>query len=547
LTAPRWPSRESTALPEMGVLDRLLYFLLAVLVASIPFELRSPAISNLQWLFLAVSLAALPILIRHRKELLRDRLVLAALLFVITQWLAALLAAEFNLNAIKAAIRVTAGLVLLSVTLCVGNRRSLLKVWSVAAVLAALYGILDYNGFGTPSLFRATDFLVGADVRLSGSFEYPNTAAAFFALSLPIVWTTIKPAWLRVFGSFLISVALVMTYSRGAMIALLLMLVVWLLVAKARDAVYLGVLLIATLGALMISRTSLFQRFYDAQPVKVLSAEYEPEFNMMRGRPDELNEMNVQVKNSGTTPWLPSKDHPFTLSYWWSDPTRKRPFRADTIYTPIPVPLHPQQSVIIHASFRTPAEPGLYLLTWDVSQSGSNWFSGMGVFPGLVEALIQPGIERWSGHGDVSGWYRPEISSLFVANVPFSRSELWRAALDMAHRHPILGSGPDNFRLLYGRQFNISSWDTKVRSNSLYLELLSGSGLAGLAAFGLMMAMVPRRAAVTAPAVALGIFLIHGLVDDFLMTTPIYFAFWILLAQTRESTRGLTYTAHRLP
>jgi hypothetical protein len=534
-------------LSEIGVLDRTLYFLLAALVVSIPFELRSPSISNLQWLFLAVSLAALPILIRHRKELLGDRLVFAALVFVSTQWLAALFAAEFKMNAIKGATRVTAGFVLFSVTVCIGNRRALLKVWSIAAVLAALYGILDYNGLGAPSLFRATEFLVGPVVRLSGSFEYPNTAAAFFALSLPIVWTTIEPAWLRVLGSLLISVALVMTYSRGAVIAVFLMLAIWFLVARARDPVYLGVLLIATLAASMILRNSLFQRFHDALPAKVWSADYEPEFNILRARPGELDEMVVQVTNSGTTAWLSSKDQPFTLSYWWIDPTRKKPFRADTIYTPIPVTLYSQQSVAIHAPFRTPDEPGLYLLTWDISQSGSNWFSGMGVSPGVVEANIQPGTDRWLGRGDISGWYRPEISSLFVANVPFSRNELWKAALDLTDQHPILGAGPDNFRLLYGRPFSLSSWDTKVRSNSLYLELLSGSGLVGLAAFGLMMSMVTRKAVATGPGIALGIFLIHGLVDVFLMTTPIYFAFWILLAQTRGTTRGLTYTGRRLP
>ena len=116
-----------------------------------------------------------------------------------------------------------------------------------------------------------------------------------------------------------------------------------------------------------------------------------------------------------------------------------------------------------------------------------------------------------------------------MAKVPFSRSELWTAALDMALQHPILGVGPDNFRLLYGRRFGVSRWDENVRSNSLYLELFSGSGLAGLAAFGVMMAAL-RRSAVT-PARAVGIFLIHGLVDVFLMTTPIYFGFWILLGQ----------------
>jgi O-antigen ligase len=154
------------------------------------------------------------------------------------------------------------------------------------------------------------------------------------------------------------------------------------------------------------------------------------------------------------------------------------------------------------------------------------------VFPAVVEVRIQAEGKPSSGNGDLSRWYERETSSLFVANVPFSRSELWKAAIDMAVQHPILGVGPDNFRLLYGRRFGTPEWDTNIRSNSLYLELLSGSGLLGLAAFALMMTAV-RRSAV-APTLALAIFLIHGWVDVFLMTTPIYFAFWILLAQAHR-------------
>jgi len=48
-----------------------------------------------------------------------------------------------------------------------------------------------------------------------------------------------------------------------------------------------------------------------------------------------------------------------------------------------------------------------------------------------------------------------------------------------------------------------------------------------------MMAAVRRS--IVAPVLALGIFLIHGSVDVFLMTTPIYFGFWILLGQANEN------------
>ena len=184
--------------------------------------------------------------------------------------------------------------------------------------------------------------------------------------------------------------------------------------------------------------------------------------------------------------------------------------------------------IIVH----TPNDIGLHLMTLDISQSGKDWFSGHGVFPGLVEVDIQQGAVPQFGHGDLSRWLSSDTSRLFVANVPLSRSDLWRAALVMAREHPVFGVGPDNFRLLYGRYFGRSQWNTRIRANNLYLELLSGSGLVGLISFVIMLLAIRRQALV--PAIAIGIFLIHGTVDSFLMTTPIYFAFWILIGLTHE-------------
>src|SRR5262245_38154187 len=115
------------------MLDRILFLLLAVLVAWLPFEFLSyPVMSNLQWLFVVASAAAMPIMIRDREKLLRNGLVLAAILFVFTQWLAALLTPEFAANAIKGAVRMTAALTLLCATLCVRDRRGLLQIWNVS-------------------------------------------------------------------------------------------------------------------------------------------------------------------------------------------------------------------------------------------------------------------------------------------------------------------------------------------------------------------------------------------------------------------------------
>src|SRR4051812_27890899 len=113
-------------------MDPLARTILVILVAAIPFELNFlPAASSLQWLFVVLSTISLPILFRERRALFHDRLILAALLFVATQWIAAILAPEFRSNALLGALRVTMGFVLLCVTLCRGDRSSLMRVWAI--------------------------------------------------------------------------------------------------------------------------------------------------------------------------------------------------------------------------------------------------------------------------------------------------------------------------------------------------------------------------------------------------------------------------------
>jgi len=72
---------------------------------------------------------------------------------------------------------------------------------------------------------------------------------------------------------------------------------------------------------------------------------------------------------------------------------------------------------------------------------------------------------------------------------------LWGAALRIWRAHPLLGIGPDTFRHMYGPELGLAIWDDRVHTNSLYLELLVGTGVVGLAAFLLLIALALWRAA----------------------------------------------------
>src|SRR5205085_746330 len=197
--------------------------LLAALIIQIPFEFRHEllGLSNLQWTFIGLLLVSAPSLVQNWKIILRQRVVQAAMLFIIIQWLTAVLAPDFKTNAIKAAIRFTAGFVLFVISSLISREdRSVLKpAWVLGAAGAVLYALSSYAGFGFPSLFRTEEFYIGQIQRLSGSFEYPNTAAAYFAMSIPIVWWSQSRPWLRWGIAFLLWSAVVLTFSRGALIA----------------------------------------------------------------------------------------------------------------------------------------------------------------------------------------------------------------------------------------------------------------------------------------------------------------------------------------
>src|SRR5262245_4405241 len=110
---------------------------LAALVAQIPFELRYTlfGLSNLQWTFVLLVCTSAPLLFANRKRLVNDRLVQAAALFVLIQWIVAAHTAEFQSNAFKAAIRFTAGLLLLAIARISVQSESARRIWVISSVL----------------------------------------------------------------------------------------------------------------------------------------------------------------------------------------------------------------------------------------------------------------------------------------------------------------------------------------------------------------------------------------------------------------------------
>jgi O-antigen ligase len=140
-----------------------------------------------------------------------------------------------------------------------------------------------------------------------------------------------------------------------------------------------------------------------------------------------------------------------------------------------------------------------------------------------------------------------------TVNLP-PRNQLWAAAKAMIKAHPLLGVGPDGYRLSYGAYIRppLRTWDTRVTANNLFLEMFADLGIVGGGLFLAFLAVVMwpvivalwrgsvtalwQVALVGAVAVLMG----HGLVDQVLAPHAMFFLFWILcgLAATAGAGSG---------
>jgi hypothetical protein len=217
---------------------------------------------------------------------------------------------------------------------------------------------------------------------------------------------------------------------------------------------------------------------------------------------------------------------------------------------------------------------GDYQLVWGMLQHNILWFRHRNVPEVHTAVRIEESTEMSrpletpaAQNGAIGGAQLPGPEGTPEGAQPptVGRLDLWRAALRMWVERPLLGVGPDNFRLLYGRYLNLSNWDQRLHANNLYLELLAGWGLAGTLAFAGLMLVIARRwlnlwRSTTGPrgrprgrsvaiwSLALGgsflAFFIHGFLDYFLEFVSLYLLFWmvagLIVSTERLSESGFT-------
>jgi O-antigen ligase len=538
---------------------------LAVLMLLLPFEPLEPLGRFLGLELSHLEVAAFVLLgataagLAFRRRSVSTPLVVPALLFLLAFLLSAGFAEGSSVLPLKFTCRMAAAIVaflLASQSLSASPRYSLLFFGlSLAGALTAALALLEAGPWpfeeSLVAPFREHAFEVGGRMRAAATFSYPNTAGGFLVLALaPTLYFTLRerrraPAVMAAIAASAMVTAILLTYSRGALLgAAASSLTLWWLV-RSRSLLRLeaGFLLIA--AAFLAFEPSYRWRASSEGDRSWYRARIEPRATSLELDPRELAKTDVRVSNVGKLTWGSKGKKPFHLSYRWFQLSRDeavQPLPLEGERTRIDDPLEPGQTEDVLATVRAPSEPGSYVLIWDMVHEHTTWFSdkvGRGV---PVNVVV--------GNADAAALPPPNdiLRAINKRSWRPGRAELWEIALRLFRAHPILGVGPDNFRWLYGPVSGHAVWDTRVFSNSLYLELLSTVGLMGFAAFGVVVTKALsglRRRSTSGPlsleastlAASVVGFLVHGLFDYLLAFTSIYLAFFILLGASSAVIR----------
>jgi len=418
-----------------------------------------------------------------------------------------------------------------------GHRPALRSLAGVACLLAAV-ATLEAAGLRSidPLLdrFREMPFDLAGSRRATAFSEYPNLAAGFMMCGLVagvgLLAERSPSPWPALPFSALMAAGLLATYSRGAMVAAtlgLLVLSITLATCASRRAALPVAAALAVLGVsaglFTLTREVYRLRLGSEGTSRWYVAAYEPVETSLRLRPGELTVTPVRVTNNGRKTW--SRTEAFYLTYhWWH---LDRSLLEEGERTHLPHDLGPGESALLQARVRAPSREGRFLLAWDMVHEYTTWFSDQGVPPLVIPAVV--GEANAEPAADLT---IPRVESDFVWRP--GRWELWRLALAMWKERPLLGVGADNFRRLYGPQAGHAMWDKRVYANNLYLEVAATTGALGLlAACGILVSaghLVARavwrgQAGAHMAAVECGLLAAiaaHGMVDYLLASTGHY-------------------------
>lgn len=474
----------------------------------------------------------------------RTPITLPALALLAGALIASVAAPEFRTNSLRFVGRLTAALLLFTlVTNAISSPRRARQLIAMLLGAAALVGVIAVLELAQVTLvldalklFRPGFHVVGGQVRATSTLFYPTITSMYLEVvfALGLVW--IASSRLAFVALALTGAGIVATFTRAGLITMTMSLLIYggLVHYKRREwtfehtrlvalaAVLLSLVLVSRSPQMLVTRmsTDVSQDWYGAT--------YQVPATLTL-RPDSFSDVPVTLTNRGWLTWQSMQAPAFALSYHWLSIDTEDVVIYDGLRTAFTTPVEPGEEVTVQARIRAPGYPGTYLLVWDIVQETRTWLSLEGVFPARTIAHVA---------GPAVGGPLPTRGRMPTGVMRMPRSVLWTTAWQMFADRPVLGVGPDNFRLTYGHYLGLAAWDSRVHANNTYLEVLVGMGVTGAAAMVWLIVAacrsavarlraatietMPLVAAATAACVAIAA---HGMVDSFLTFTSTYVVF----------------------
>ena len=515
-----------------------------------------------------------------RWYLSRRALDLAVILFVASNFLS-VLAAEDRPGAFKFAIRLlSAALVYLAVSRMPSRSRA--HLW-IAGSVAVTLGIVTFIGLlenfissvQWPEVLEpfqegVITFGTFYNVRVSSTLPFPTVLSIFLELTLPLAlafgaWYAESRAgrgarrWVDAATVFFIACVMivqVVTFTRTALVATPVS-----LVAGAALAYFYGygrrywgylllgtALMLLTVGAMTLFSNKMAARLDVAPQERHYGVEYKLLTFPQTLKLGQTDVAKVHVKNTGSINWEPAGSDQVMLGYRWLTYPDQQDYDLGPDDNRLNIPsvsasVPPGAETDIQIEFVTPKDNGEYVLVFDLAKAHVGWFSAAGPAPLIIPLKFVNGVS--------SPLTIPETADSFKAGEPAlvtpARTQLWKAGFKTWQANPILGVGPDQFRLRYTDYMPELPHDDRVRTHNIFLEAMANTGLIGLAVmvfllvrmFMVQFSLVRNKAqGMGARYVSLALliasiaYLAHGMVDFFLWQTGISFLFFIYLGLT---------------
>ncbi|MCW5848718.1 MAG: O-antigen ligase family protein [Anaerolineae bacterium] len=493
-------------------------------------------------------------------------------LFLAMALLAACLAPSDRLESVKFVVRLGLGagacLAVADQAATATRRTRLIQVMVSAAGLVGLLGLAEYAGLPLAlallDQFKLAPTHVGEAVRISATFAYPTITSMYLELVIPLavalLWLAVRGrrrgaafGWVLMLA--LITEAMILTFTRTGLVAAAAALLVlvggsWRLGWRAEARLALGAiglvgvlvagtaLLTPTLGLRLATENdrAWYGVTYAPAPLPSLAA-------------SDTVMVAVTVTNTGRLAWSPALPRPVSLSYHWLAHNEESVVEWEGPRVRLPLTVEPGQSVTLAAPVIAPSHSGPVRLAWDMVQDNVTWFSAKAVPMYTTRVDVLP--RRVAVAVEPPPILLKPMPAASRADLSPSRRTLWAVAVRMARDRPLLGVGPDNFRLAYGRYTGQDVWDPSIHSNNMYLEMFADMGIPGGLAFLLFtavsLALAVQGVVLAAPlaranlpgdplfvtslaaAASLVAWLAHGVLDSFYAFLPLTLIYWTIL------------------